>query len=207
MDYSLLTRHLFYQLVVRRFGEIPAFELKNPILIRDYVMEALYLKENEWSEEDGDMNDICAAVIKLFLEKRELLKEYFSIEISTDGTNLMAMPDLLNGYMPCPCYLPTFLLRLATAVDWENENNCFQDVSQELSILFSRFELEDDIADDDTISSRSSVLSKNSRDILQNLFIPAFKQLLIPQRSFALNGTSVIELTSLEKLYKIFERC
>ena len=185
--------------------------LPRAVRIADFVMAALHLKENQWSEGDGSMQDICAAVKSFLAEKRGLLLDYFSIDISEDGSLLHALPALLVGHTPCPLYLPTFLLRLATAVDWDDEKSCFHDISMELSILYSRFELVIDVESlEEPAAERSCglALSASAKVALQNLFVPAFKQLLIPPRSVVSDSTtSIVEVTRLEKLYKVFERC
>jgi DNA mismatch repair protein MutL len=201
-DYCALSRQLFAQIAIRCFGEHPAIILKNPVNISDFVLEALHLKENDWSEGDGDMNEICSTVVGFLSQKRDLLKEYFSIDVSSEGLYLLSIPELVKGHVPCPLYLPTFLLRLATVVDWDNEKDCFRGIAEELSIFYSRFEL--DSADSDP---ESRVLSVGAKTTLQNVFVPAYRQLLIPQRSMVADRTSIIEVTSLEKLYKVFERC
>ena len=39
---------------------------------------------------------------------------------------LVGLPELLTGYVPCAEQLPLFLLRLATEVDWADEQDCFE---------------------------------------------------------------------------------
>jgi DNA mismatch repair protein MLH1 len=54
-------------------------------------------------------------VERLLIDKRLMLKDYFSMEINEDG-ELLSIPLLLKGYMPCLGKLPTFLLRLGPNV-------------------------------------------------------------------------------------------
>ena len=61
-----------------------------------------------------------------------MLDDYFCLEIDEEG-NLVSMPQLLDGYIPYFGRLPIFLLRLATEVDWEDEESCFQNVAEELA--------------------------------------------------------------------------
>ena len=61
-----------------------------------------------------------------------MLDDYFSLEIDDDG-NLLSMPQLLEGYIPFFGGLPIFLLRLATEVDWDDEEPCFQNIGEELA--------------------------------------------------------------------------
>lgn len=61
-----------------------------------------------------------------------MLDDYFSLEIDQNG-NLHTIPQLLEGYIPFFGGLPIFLLRLATEVNWDEEETCFQNLAEELS--------------------------------------------------------------------------
>ena len=61
-----------------------------------------------------------------------MLDDYFCLEIDEEG-NLLSIPQLLDGYIPHFGGLPIFLLRLATEVDWEDEEACFGNVAEELA--------------------------------------------------------------------------
>ena len=61
-----------------------------------------------------------------------MLDDYFSLEIDENG-DLHTIPQLLEGYIPFFGGLPIFLLRLATEVDWDEEEPCFQNVAEELA--------------------------------------------------------------------------
>ena len=61
-----------------------------------------------------------------------MLDDYFSLEIDEEG-NLLSIPQLLDGYIPYFGGLPVFILRLATEVDWDEEETCFDNVAQELA--------------------------------------------------------------------------
>ena len=63
-----------------------------------------------------------------------MLDDYFSLEIDKDG-NLHTIPQLLEGYIPFFGGLPIFLLRLATEVNWDEEEACFQNLAEELSMV------------------------------------------------------------------------
>jgi DNA mismatch repair protein MLH1 len=45
-----------------------------------------------------------------------MLKEYFSVEIDREG-QLLALPQIIEGYIPQIDGLATFILRLATEVE------------------------------------------------------------------------------------------
>jgi hypothetical protein len=61
-------------------------------------------------------NALCCQIIeKLLLDKRVMLRDYFSVDINDEG-ELVSIPMLLKGYSPCLGKLPSFLLRLGPNV-------------------------------------------------------------------------------------------
>lgn len=58
-----------------------------------------------------------------------MLDDYFSMEID-DGGNLVTIPQLVDDYVPYLNGLPTFIMRLATEVNWEDEEKCFNSFSR-----------------------------------------------------------------------------
>ncbi len=54
-----------------------------------------------------------------------MLNDYFSVEIDDTG-NLVALPLLIDGFVPFLAALPMFVLRLATEVTWHEEEACFR---------------------------------------------------------------------------------
>lgn len=61
-------------------------------------------------------NALCCQIIeKLLLDKRVMLRDYFSVDINDEG-ELVSIPMLLKGYTPCLGKLPSFLLRLGPNV-------------------------------------------------------------------------------------------
>jgi hypothetical protein len=58
----------------------------------------------------------CTQIVeRTLMANREMLRDYFSLEIS-DGGELMSIPLLLKGYTPSLAKLPGFLLRLGPNV-------------------------------------------------------------------------------------------
>lgn len=55
--------------------------------------------------------------VKFLIENREMLNEYFCLQISEEGA-IETIPSLVNGYMPQLESLPKFILSLVEAVDW-----------------------------------------------------------------------------------------
>ena len=61
-----------------------------------------------------------------------MLDDYLSLEIDNEG-NLLSIPELLEGYVPFFGGLPIFLLRLATEVNWDDEEMCFKNLAEEFA--------------------------------------------------------------------------
>ena len=70
-----------------------------------------------------------------------MLDEYYRISFDPSADEgrgaLTSLPDLLPRFTPSPAGLPLFLLRLATEVNWEEEQACFEGVATELGLFYS----------------------------------------------------------------------
>jgi len=82
--------------------------------------------------------DRAAAVL---LAKAGMLDEYYRISFDPSADEgrgaLVSLPDLLPHFTPSPAGIPLFLLRLATEVNWEEEQVCFEGVATELGLFYS----------------------------------------------------------------------
>ena len=191
-DHRRLAYALFYQLTIRRFGRTPSLDLtSNPLDIRT-ALDAVAPTENR-----------AHAAANLLFSKASLLAEYFHIKIR--DAHLIALPELLPGHTPTPAALPCFLFDLATKVDWDHEEPCFVGVAQVLAQCYATLPCAP-IVDAHTKTSREV---QNRFQVLDNLlrlcFFPAFRLLLLPPKLMRLNVC--LELTSHERLFRVFERC
>lgn len=103
----------------------------------------------------------------------------------------------------------TSLLRLGTEVDWDSEQECFDTLSRELAEFFClQFEIGDDMMDaSGDITNAEITQKKKSRAwTIEHVFFPAFRQRFLAPKSAAEDGT-IVRIASLQKLYKVFERC
>lgn len=157
-----------------------------------------------------------------------MLKEYFSIHIDVIKVQnpsagerkeilmLTGLPILLDGHSPVPHALPTFLLRLATEVDWTEERPCFEGICTELGMYYAEIpygtenvieeggsEGNQERPESETIDLVDDVAKK----FVQHKIFPALSFLLVPPKNFASDGKSFVKLALLSKLYKVFERC
>ncbi|KAL3944081.1 MAG: hypothetical protein SGBAC_001867 [Bacillariaceae sp.] len=201
---------LFYQLALARFGEATMAKLGEKgspgISVRTLIGQALQLEQeishqNENDEaklqsptgllEVSEMNQKYAQEATSCLsDKAEMLEEYFSIKLVKNGDDAMltGLPELLEGHIPEPHGLPTFLLRLATEVDWTEERTCFEKICVELGNYYA------------------SVPTDDHEDYAKYILIPAISYLLIPSEAIKTQGYFSV-LTKLSTLYKVFERC
>jgi DNA mismatch repair protein MLH1 len=127
-------------------------------------------------------------------QNAEMLLEYYSIRIEQNrngGIVLTGLPVLLEGYEPCSFGLPLFLLRLATEVEWTQEKLCFHGICRELGSFYAQFPAS---GDEDQHTAR-----------IRHVIFPAVSTLLIPLNQ--MQKRDFVPLTSLPKLYRVFERC
>lgn len=89
--------------------------------------------------------------------------------------------------------LPMYIVRLATEVNWECEKDCFNTFAKETAIYYSKFD-----NDVDGVN--------NWKWIVEHVFYSAIKGYFIPPKHF-IDNASVLQLTDLPNLYKVFERC
>ena len=110
-----LTKELFYQIIIFKFGNFGFMRLTNPAPIYDLALMALEHEQSGWTQSDGPKEELAKYVADLLKTKADMLLDYFSIEIDSDG-NLLAIPLLLKKYNPDLYRLPMFLLKIATDV-------------------------------------------------------------------------------------------
>jgi DNA mismatch repair protein MLH1 len=213
LDHSTLLRHLFYQLVIRRFSEMPRIILGKPLSIKDYVLAALNSPEGQWTIKNGPKEDIVDNVLTILTENSEMLEEYFKIGVNEFGM-LCTLPELLAGHTPTPEGLPMFLLRLATEVNWEDEIQCFRSIATEIGFLYAALPIEynlDVTADSSTVEATVEISMSfpgpSGNDLFASILMPAIRTYLIAPKQCAEDGNTVVQLAALEQLYKIFERC
>ncbi|OTB08161.1 hypothetical protein M426DRAFT_201867 [Hypoxylon sp. CI-4A] len=208
IDYGRACFEYFYQVGLTDFGNFGVIKFQPALDIREVLtIAAEQEKSVTTAENDFDVGEVVEMVTEQLIERREMLLEYFSFDISPAG-ELASIPLLLKGYTPSMAKLPQFLLRLGPHVNWTDEKLCFETFLEELATFYvpeqlptlpSSDEAEDDIADE--IKARRAQV----RRAVEHIFFPAFKARLVATKSFMKGG--VLELASLKGLYRVFERC
>ncbi|KAG7810637.1 hypothetical protein KL921_003132 [Ogataea angusta] len=177
-DYGALCYELFYQIGLADFSNFGRLRLSEPVSIADLLLE-------------NGLTDQMDEVVQVFVEMKDMFKEYFSIEIDDDAQNpkLATLPLLVKGYEPDLSKLALFLYRSGTKVDWEDEKKCLGGLLQQLALLYVPVACEDD---------------GKMAELLETTICPLLKKRLLPNAELA---RDVVEIANLPGLYRVFERC
>ncbi|TKA63153.1 hypothetical protein B0A49_10475 [Cryomyces minteri] len=211
VDYGMVCNEYFYQVGLTDFGNFGSIRF-NPVLnLRDLLSVAVaYEKRIAGEIENFDWDTVVTIVEEQLISRREMLSEYFSLEISESG-DLLSIPLLIKGYTPSLAKLPQFLLRLGPHVDWNDEKGCFHTFLRELASFYVPEALPSPpaptgdgdanvVEEDEEIAMRRKQLNRT----IEHTIFPAFKARLVATRGL-LKG--VIEVANLKGLYRVFERC
>lgn len=87
-------------------------------------------------------------------------------------------------------HLPMYILRLATEVEWSREKACFETLSRETARFYAYTSYTTD--------------EEHWKWQLEHIHYDYIKKYLIPSEQFK---NSILRVTSLQKLYRVFERC
>ena len=128
-------------------------------------------------------------------------------------------------------------MRLATEVDYDNEENCFNDIAKELSYLFSFLRAEkydgsgasgasggsggsDNENNTNTNTNTNTtptitttpkkpqlILTPSSSKSLSDILFPAIRAYFIPYQELTNMSGIIVQIAATEELYKVFERC
>lgn len=190
-----VSEELFYQLMLKNFGRFGMFQLSEPAPIYDLAILALDLEECGWTEADGPKEELARYMSTFLISKAEMLDDYFSLGINASG-EITSLPIVLDGHKPPIEGLPMYALRLATEVEWETEQECFETFCRETAHFYAGPSL--DVGQGDGPDSWKWVV--------EHVVFAAAKQTLRLPAEYAENSC-VLQVASLPNLYKVFERC
>lgn len=204
VDYGMFAGEFFYQLGLTDFGNFGSIRFNPPLNLRQLLEIGVeQMKALEPDVEGFDWSEVTGAVTSQLLSRREMLSEYFSLELSEDG-ELLGIPLMLKECMPCLGKLPVFLLRLGPHVDWTDEKTCFQSFLRELASFYAPEALQRSASRENMEDNELEARRDEMHRIVENVLFPAFRSRLIATRRL-LKGT--IEVADLKGLYRVFERC
>lgn len=237
IDYGMISREYFYQVGLTDFANFGSIAFDPPLKLEALLHSAAEIErqkplksQNHISEDDIPWDTVPSTITAQLVKRREMLSEYFCLDISEDG-QLLGIPLLVKGYMPSLAKLPQFLLRLGPYVEWAVEERCFESFLGELASFYAPEQLPnaelrlngkenmaevcsagldavqrgtngaDDTADgNDELTHRREQLER----MLEHVLFPAFRARLVATKDM-LQG--VVEVADLKGLYKVFERC
>ncbi|KAK4617823.1 DNA mismatch repair protein Mlh1 [Fulvia fulva] len=204
VDYAMIAAEYFYQLGLTDFANFGAIRFNPPLAINELLeIGVAQAKAMDSDHVAFEWDDVVSAVLDQLISRKDMLLEYFGIEVTEDG-ELLTIPLLVKGYMPSMAKLPNFLLRLGPHVDWSDEKGCFQSFLRELASFYAPESLPPAPADGTTEDSDVAERRRHVVRAIEHVLFPAFKQRLIATRSL-LKGT--VEVANLKGLYRVFERC
>lgn len=211
VDYGMISNEYFYQVGLTNFGNFGAIRFDPPLnltaLLRLAAEHEKVASPAASDEDDFEVEEVVELVSTQLLERREMLLEYFSFEISEEG-ELISIPLLLKGYTPSLAKLPRFLLRLGPHVNWTSEKECFATFLRELASYYVPEQLPPSPGPGDQEEGLSEEIRARRNDIrhvVENIMFPAFRARLVATKSM-MNG-GVLEAANLKGLYRVFERC
>jgi DNA mismatch repair protein MLH1 len=212
VDYGKACYEYFYQVGLTDFGNFGAIRFDPAINLKEILRVAAAFEKNRTpvasEEDDFEVDDAVEVISTQLIERREMLLEYFTLEISDDG-QLISIPLLMKDYMPSLAKLPRFLLRLGPHVNWASEKDCFETFLRELADFYVPEQLppspgpgdqKDDDVDAELRSRREYI-----RKVVEEKMFPAFSTRLIATKGLMKGG--VLEVANLKGLYRVFERC
>ncbi|KAI0537651.1 histidine kinase-like ATPase [Xylaria digitata] len=210
VDYGRACFEYFYQVGLTDFGNFGVIKFQPSLDLREVLniaAEQEKIADGGGEDDDFDVAEVIERVYEQLVERREMLLEYFSLEVTPAG-ELLSIPLLVKGYTPSMAKLPQFLLRLGPYVNWTDEKLCFESFLKELATFYvpeqlpplpGNDQVEEDVPDE--IKARRA----HVRRAVEHVFFPAFKARLVATKSFMKGG--VLELANLKGLYRVFERC
>lgn len=209
IDYGLTCFEYFYQLGLTDFGNFGAIRYRPPLDLKAVLTMAAEAEKEMLGASDDDFNvaAIASRVTEQLIERRQMLLEYFSLEISPAG-ELVSIPLLVKGYTPPLSKLPRFLLRLGPHVEWDEEKPCFEMFLRELATFYVPEQLPPTDDNDGAAVEVPGEVRRRRQHVrwaVEHIFFPAFKAQLVATRSLMDGG--VLEVASLKGLYRVFERC
>ena len=179
VDFSHLSEDLFYQIIVKDYGNFDVDELENPIDL-PAILQISSIDPLKWER-----------LLHSLKIMREMLLDYFGIQIDED-LYLRGMPKIIDDYRPEFNKIYKFFEYLQDT-NWKHEGKCLKSVSKALAKFYSFAHYEQDELD-------------YLKEVMENTIFPIYKSdFFLPQLSD--DFSEPVMLTSLPALYKVFERC
>ncbi|EEA04856.1 DNA mismatch repair protein MutL, putative [Cryptosporidium muris RN66] len=209
------------QSIIDRLGRLPTLRFNPPIDLREIfsLMENHYNSKSQFKYNDNLFSKYTNSNLRINLEKSVILLNHYSsyissifgIYINVKNMQLETFPLCFGDYLPNIDMLPNTLYQIISLLDtfYDSISNLYQNILEN--------NLKPEILESNLDNFANSLLEIvkvislcyisgpecNSEHLFQA--IKRNNCLVIPSSS--LDSTTVIHVTSLEKLYRVFERC
>ena len=232
VDYGKVCNEYFYQVGLTDFANFGRIAFNPPLDIETLIRSAVEIERSDPAKNQNDddipWDEIPGKITEQLLQRREMLNEYFCLDISEDR-QLTAIPLLVKGYVPSLAKLPRFLMRLGPCVDWTDEKRCFHTFLTELASFYTVEQLpnmeqsahQKSASKDGDAQAEGTGAGNVNRDLdndthalaerreqvarmLEHVLFPAFRARLVATKSLL---PGVLEVADLKGLYRVFERC
>ncbi len=191
MDHVLFMERFFYQIFIASSGDLSFVSLPSGLKMHPLICSALENNKQVMLDSllgfDECNIDVAAQFLCVELLKHvDILRDVFSLSLSVCGS-LLTLPTILEGVPLASENIPLLLLSLVLDVDWEDSTECHKNIAEVLSRFFSSSDVFTD-------------------KVLEKYIFPAAQCYYLP--TLPTDDDVVFrKVVSLDKLYKVFERC
>ncbi|KAA8496638.1 DNA mismatch repair protein Mlh1 [Porphyridium purpureum] len=193
--YSLL-RALVYQIILHRFSNLDQMQLE-PALSVEHLLRLRDGTADRDRDTEREKSASVADALRILNERAGLLSDYFSIEIR-DG-HLVSMPSVLPLHSPDPAWWPDLMHDLAFMIDYSVEKPCLHAIAETLANYYA-------LPNGESLTTRASAPFREYERMLNYSALALMRQDFSVPRQLE-QGSHFVILSTLDKLYKVFERC
>ncbi len=224
VNHDALIREFAYQLVLRQFGSLRRTRLDPAPSLDDLVRLGLESTKGVPEDDTASIEANKDKIVALLLENAEMLQEYFSVCFNVEARTLEALPSLVPG-TSLPGVrgtsaieldrLPQLVVRLATRVNWQDEQECFDTFAKQIAwsclpcppppLPDSTSEADEETQEQD--KARQEEEEEAARRKIQHFWfdsMPKSRGKYVPSKA---TNDYVIQVANLPDLYRVFERC
>ncbi|CDU25734.1 related to MLH1-DNA mismatch repair protein [Sporisorium scitamineum] len=227
VNHDAMIREFAYQLVLRQFGSLKRVRLDPAPMLDGLIRLGLENTAGVPEDDPGSIEATKDKIANLLLENAEMLEEYFSICLDAEKRTFEGLPNLLpsggaNGSAIELDRLPQLMVRLATRIDWQDEQECFETFARQLawcclpcpppppplpssSGATSVEEEEEEKAKEARQEREAEVEAAKKR--IQHLWFDSMAKSrgkYVPSKA---TNEFVVQVANLPDLYRVFERC
>lgn len=191
VNHSFIILQMIFQVCLQRVGQFSLITLDEPISIMTFLSKC-HLSSVEQN-----------TVFQTLMQNRIYFSQNFGFNF-TDAGDLCTIPEVINGYIPLQNHLlGEFLINLALNADWSSEANSYVSISYEIAKFYSSLPI---IKIENGSRVSHDQMTEKGREVLESVLLPAIRSYFMPQINWEVKDY-LIQIASLDKLYKIFERC